>query len=282
MIINNENIFLIFLAFVWIIGAILQDLKRREVDNIWNFSLIGFALAYRAFVSVYISDYWFFINGILGLLIFIFLGNLFYYSRLFAGGDAKLLIALGAVLPLSYDWIINFKIFLVFVVLMFLTGAFYVLAWSLFLVFGNIRKFLREFTIQLKRYRLIFIFSFVFVLINILFAFFLSEIFFALIGIIILLFPILFAFAKSIEESFMVKSVYANKLTEGEWLYKDIHVGGKIIRAKWDGVSKKELDLLQREYRGKILIKIGIPFTPGFLFGFMGLIFVLWRYGLWF
>ena len=43
----NENLFLIILGLVWIIGAVLQDLKRREVDNLWNFSLIFFALAYR-------------------------------------------------------------------------------------------------------------------------------------------------------------------------------------------------------------------------------------------
>ena len=52
----NENLFLIILGIVWIIGAVLQDLKRREVDNLWNFSLIVFALGYRAFVSVWLSD----------------------------------------------------------------------------------------------------------------------------------------------------------------------------------------------------------------------------------
>ena len=55
MIINSENLFLILLALVWIIGAVLQDLRRREVDNVWNFSLIGFALAYRFAGSVFIA-----------------------------------------------------------------------------------------------------------------------------------------------------------------------------------------------------------------------------------
>ena len=42
MILSGENIPLLVLAFVWILGAIMQDLRRREVDNLWNFSLIGF------------------------------------------------------------------------------------------------------------------------------------------------------------------------------------------------------------------------------------------------
>jgi len=282
MIINNENIFLIILAFVWIIGAIIQDLRRREVDNIWNFSLIGFALAYRLSVSMYSDNYWFFINGVLGFCIFLFLGNLFYFSRLFAGGDAKLLIALGTILPLSYDWVINFKIFGIYTILFFFTGAVYVMIWALVLLFGNLNKFNKEFKKQVRRYKIIFFASGLLFMLGILFSIIFYEIIFFLFGILVLLFPILFIFAKSIEESFMIKSVYPNKITEGDWLYKDINVGGKIIKAKWDGVSKRELNLMQKEYRGKVLIKIGIPFTPGFLFGLIALIFVFWKYSAWF
>ena len=282
MIINNENIFLIILAFVWIIGAIIQDLRRREVDNIWNFSLIGFALAYRLSVSMYSDNYLFFINGVLGFCIFLFLGNLFYFSRLFAGGDAKLLIALGTILPLSYDWVINFKIFGIYTILFFFTGAVYVMIWALVLLFGNLNKFNKEFKKQVRRYKIIFFASGLLFMLGILFSIIFYEIIFFLFGILVLLFPILFIFAKSIEESFMIKSVYPNKITEGDWLYKDINVGGKIIKAKWDGVSKRELNLMQKEYRGKVLIKIGIPFTPGFLFGLIALIFVFWKYSAWF
>ena len=131
----GENLFLIILGLVWIVGAVLQDLKRREVDNLWNFSLIFFALAYRGFVSVSSGNYWFILNGLIGLGIFFLLANLFYYGRLFAGGDAKLLMALGTILPLSYDWMVNLKIFGAFVLLFFILGAVYALIWSFFLVF---------------------------------------------------------------------------------------------------------------------------------------------------
>ena len=71
-ILANENLFLIAIAVVWVVGAIMQDLRRREVDNLWNFLLIGIALAYRLAVSGFSGNFWFFINGALGFLIFLF------------------------------------------------------------------------------------------------------------------------------------------------------------------------------------------------------------------
>ena len=275
---SPENWFIIFLGIVWIIGAVLQDLKRREVDNIWNFSLVGFALAYRFAISVFNWDYWFMVNGLIGFAIFVVIGNIFYYSRIFAGGDAKLLMALGTILPLSYNWIINFKIFGYFTLLFFLGGSIYSLIWALILMFMNWRNFRIEFLKQWNNYRKMFLMSLVFVILWIIFSFIISQISFILIGLVILLFPILFIFAKSIEECCMVKRVSPDKVTEGDWLYEDILVGGKKIKSDWEGVSKKELELIRKKIKKKILVKYGIPFTPSFLFAFIGILFLGWRY----
>jgi len=276
--INSQNLFLIILAIVWIIGAILQDLKRREVDNIWNFSLIAFALGYRAIVSIFGNDYWFIINGLLGLIIFLILGNLFYYLRFFAGGDAKFVIALGTILPLSYDWTLNFKIFGLFILLFLLTGAIYVLLWSFYLVIKNFNRFKLEFKKQAKDYRIMlfsgigfFILGIILIIFNILFFYF---------GILVLLFPLLFIFAKSVEESCLIKELSSNQITEGDWLYEDIVVHGKKIKANWDGISRKELEFIRKYSRKKILIKQGVPFTPSFLFAFIGLLIVSKIYGI--
>ncbi len=269
----NENLFLIILALVWIIGAIVQDLRRREVDNIWNFSLIGFALAYRFAVFAFNGQIWFFINGLIGLLVFLFLGNLFYYSRLFAGGDAKLLIALGTILPLSYDWIINFKIFGLFILLFLFGGSIYVFIWSLFLIVINWNKFSKEFVRQFKIYRYIFLISFVFVLLWMIMSYFIgSE--FILIGLIFLLFPVLLTFSKAVEESCMIRMIGVKDLTEGDWLAEDIYVKGNKIKKSWDGVSGRELELIRKKYHRKILVKYGVPFTPSFLIGFLGLLWL--------
>jgi len=280
MIITNENIFLIVLGLIWIIGAVLQDLHRREVDNLWNFSLIGIALAYRAAVSVFGWNYWFLLNGFIGLGVFLLLGNLFYYSRLFAGGDAKLLIALGPILPLSYNWLVNLKIFGIFILLFLIGGSVYALFYSFVLMANNFNTFKKEFSKQfISKSNLILIFL-VFAIAWTIFMFFIGEKSLILIGFIILLFPILLVFSKSIEEVCLVKEIYSNKLTVGDWLYEDIIVGGRRIKSNWEGVSKNELRLIKTEYRRKILIKQGIPFTPGFLIGYVGLIIVSW-YWIW-
>jgi hypothetical protein len=263
---------------VWVIGAILQDLHRREVDNLWNFSLIAIALSYRAGVSVFNFEPWFFINGLIGFGIFLILGNIFYYARLFAGGDTKLLIALGAILPLSYNWIVNFKIFGWFILLSFVGGSIYVLCWSIALVFLNWNNFKKEYFKQFKFYKSIFLISFIFVLVWIV----LSLIFFnelAFMGLVFLLFPVLFIFAKSVEECCMVKKISPDQLTEGDWLYEDVFVNGKKIKSHWEGVSGAELKLISEKYRRKLLVKYGVPFTPAFLIGLLGIVWFSWKLG---
>lgn len=269
---TNENLFLIVLAIIWIIGAIIQDLKRREVDNLWNFSLIAFTLAYRFSISAFTNNYLFFINGLIGLLVFLILGNIFYYSRLFAGGDAKLLIALGSILPLSYDWLLNLKIFGLFILLFLLGGSVYVFIWSLFLVVINWNKFVKEFIKQFKIYKNIFLIGLIFFIIGIVASFIKLE--FILISIV-LLFPVLFIYSKAVEEGCMVKAISPRELTEGDWLYEDVYIKNRKIEKSWHGVSKEELALIRKKYRRKILVKYGVPFTPGFLIGFLGLLYLI-------
>ena len=93
-------------------------------------------------------------------------------------------------------------------------------------------------------------------------------------GFLIFIFPFFYLYAKAVDESCMVKKIRADKLTEGEWLYKDLMVGKKIIRAKWDGLSKKEIMEIKRNYR-EVKIRHGIPFTPVFLVSFLALIILL-------
>jgi hypothetical protein len=197
---------------------------------------------------------------------------------LFAGGDAKLVFALGVILPLSYNWILNFKIFGIFILLFLLGGSIYALIWAFCLMIINWKTFKKEFLKQWNSYQKMFMFTLVFVVLWVIFAFTISQTPFILIGLVVLLFPLLFIFAKSIEEGCMIKKVSWNKITEGDWLYKDVRIKGKLIKSNWEGVSKKELELIKKSKK-KILIKQGIPFTPSFLFGFVGLLFLVWRYG---
>ena len=267
-----EIIFLLVLAFVWIAFAVIQDLKKREVANWLNFSLIIFALGFRFFYCLFSQDvqgFSFFYQGLIGLGIFFVIGNLFYYGRMFAGGDAKLMIALGAVLPFSENFFVNIKIFILFFFIFAFVGAFYSLTISLFLSLKNFRFVRKEFCKQLnKKRKLIYIFMFLGLLLMAL-GFFESLLFG--LGSVIFILPYFYIYAKAVDEVCMVKKVKTSQLMEGDWLYKDLKVRKKLIKVSWDGLSKEDIKEIKKKYK-EIKIKQGIPFTPVFLFSFLILI----------
>jgi len=265
-------IFLIILALIWIIFAVVQDLKKREVANWLNFSLIIFALGFRFFYCLFSQtnqDFAFFYQGLIGLGIFFIIGNLLYYGRMFAGGDAKLMIALGAVLPFSENFFVNVKIFILFFFIFLFVGAFYSLTVSIILSLKNFKAFKRELYKQLSRKRKI---SYLFMFLGLIFMAlgFIESLLFGL-GILIFILPYFYIYAKAVDEVCMVKKVKTNKLVEGDWLYKDLEIGKKLIKVSWDGLSKGDIKKIKKEYK-EIKIKQGIPFTPVFLFSFLILI----------
>lgn len=273
-----EVIFLFSLALLWIVFAVIQDLRKREIANWLNFSLIVFALGFRFFYSLFSADnFMFFYQGLFGLGIFFLLGNFLYYGRVFAGGDAKLMIALGAVLPFSESFFANIKFFSVFFLIFLFVSAAYSLAGSLILSLKNFRRFRKEFSNQMGKNKRFILPVLLLALIVMAFGF-LENLFF-FIGILIFVLPYLYIFAKAVDESCMIKKVKTSKLTEGDWLYKDVRIGQKTIKATWDGLTKGDINQLKKKHKF-VLIRYGIPFSPVFLISFLIIIYLL-KTGLW-
>jgi len=271
-------IFLSALALVWIIFAVVQDLKKREVPDWLSFSLIIFALGFRFFYSLFSeAGFGFFYQGVIGLGIFLILGNLLYYGHMFAGGDAKLMIALGPILPFSEKFLGNLKLFVLFFVLLLFVGAVYSLTASIFLSIKNFKKFSKEFGKQMKKNKIAL--SAVMFLGLALMALGFSERFFFSLGILIFCLPYFYVYLKAVDESCMVKHVKVKELSEGDWLYRDLKIGRKLIKAEWGGLSKEEIKLIRKKYKS-VIIKQGIPFTPAFLMAFLIFIYFL-KTGLW-
>ena len=270
----QENLFLIIIGLIWIVIAVVQDFRKREVANWWNFSLVGIALSYRAFASVWINDYWYFLWGLIGYLIFIILGYAFYYARVFAGGDAKLLMGLGAILPLSNQPTTNLTISICFIILFLICGSVYGLLYSLVLALKNSKKFSKEFKKQRLNHKKTFIIFTTLSALTVITVLIIQELILLWTSLIIFSFPFLISYAKAIEESCLIVEKKPKQLTLGDWLYKTVKIGNKKIKPNWEGLSEKELKLLKK-YRGKVLIKEGIPFTPAFLFAYIVLIYVI-------
>lgn len=263
-----EAIFLIVLALIWLVFASVHDVRTTEVPDWLNFSLIAFALGFRFFYSLFaLVNFSFFFQGLIGLGIFFVLGNLFYHGKMFAGGDAKLMIALGTILPFSFSLVENLKLFVAFLLVFFLTASIFGISTSIYFAIKNKNNFKKEFIKTYQKNKKISLVVQALALIVMMLGLINQQGLFYL-GIFVFLSPLLFNFAKSVDEACMVKLVDSNKLMEGDWLYKPILVGNKKILAKWDGLSKQEIKLIQK-HKKFVWIKKGVPFVPVFLISFI-------------
>lgn len=252
---------LYFIALAWILFATFQDLKTREVANWLNYSLIAIGLIGKAILSVSQENWKIFAFAVIGFAFYYGIANLFYYTRVFAGGDAKLLMGIGVILP--YDSWLNLGIYGIgFIILLFLIGAGYTLVYSVFLVRHNKNKFFKEFAGQLKKNK-IFIGIIWSIVILILLITKLDSLLFIALGILFIL-PGIYCYLKAVEKTCLIVSMAPAGLQEGDWLLRDIKLKGKTIKASVHGLNKSEINLLKKQKK-KILIKQGIPFMPAFL-----------------
>lgn len=265
--------FLFGLASVYTIFASIQDLRKREVANWLNFSLVAIALFYRGAYSIINNDAMFFVYGLAGLAIFFLLANLFYYGKVFAGGDAKLMIGFGVILPYQnlYDLIF---VPIGFIIVLFVLGAIYSILFSTALAYKNREMFRKKFKEILRKKRWIVFMSIALCLLMVIEIAIIKiqdNIFFY--GIFVIFFmPFLYIYLLAIEKSSMIVLTKPGNLTEGDWIENDISVGGRVIKKTVHGLDVKDI-LLLRKYNKSIMVKQGVPFVPAFLFALMFMVF---------
>ena len=181
------------------------------------------------------------------------------------------MIALGAVLPFSLILSENISIGVSFLLLFLLWGAIYVITWSIYLGIKNLKKFKKEFLEMVRKSKKI---IYICVFIGMLFlglSFFETTL--IALAIFIFILPYFWFLAKSIDEVSMVKNVKPGKLTVGDWLYKDVRVGKKLIKASWDGLGEKDINLLRKKNK-LVRVRYGIPYAPVFFLSFLTLVIV--------
>src|SRR3989338_8374828 len=158
--------------------------------------------------------------------------------------------------------------------------AVYGLLWSIYLAFKNRKRFSREFKKIMsgkgvaKTRKLIIIALALFLAFYFFIGTFYIRILLLSLAFLTLTTFYLWIFVKAIEKSAMYRLVEPSKLTEGDWIVKDVYVGGKYITGPKDlGIEKKQIrkliELYQKGKVRKILIKGGIPFVPSFFIAFV-------------
>ncbi|MEK6889215.1 MAG: A24 family peptidase [Nanoarchaeota archaeon] len=263
------DLFVYLIALIWIVLALIQDLKTREIWNWVNFSLLVVGLTYKSLIAISEKSLETFIFTILGVCMMIIFANLLYYTRTFAGGDAKLLIALASVLP-YYSWIDSLAVPLLFVFGLFFVGALYSLVYSTFIVAKNRKGFSKEFR---KNFRKNKVWMVVGAILGILLIFVIRENYGIIFGLLFVLFPWIYVYLRAVEEGCMIVSVKPGELGEGEWLYRSVKIGRRVIRNGVHGLSKEEIKIIRRGGKN-VLIRQGIPFTPAFLIIWVIMVYV--------
>ena len=264
----QEYYFLFALALIYTLFATLQDLKSREVANWLNFSFIAFALSYRTFYSLTTNNPQFLILGLLGFIIFFILANALYYGNAFAGGDAKLLMAFGIILPYT-SYLSLLYLSGIFIFALLLVGGIYTIIISFFVALKNKKKFKNSFKGFYKEYKLITLLStiiFIFLLIysRLQLPFILLSLFF--------LIPLIYIYTKAIDKCMIILQK-PTKLTEGDWILNNIKINSKItIKKTVHGLTLKDIEILKKHNKS-ILIKQGIPFIPAFLITLIIMVF---------
>lgn len=265
---------IIIISLFVIIVAVISDLKTLEVPDWINYAGIAAGLGVHIIISLQEWSAWPFASSAIGLGIGFALASIMFYTGQWGGGDAKLLIALGALIGFEPDM---FGFGFGFIVNLIICGAIWGLLWSIGIAIKNSRKVWRTFKAlrTKKRYMQLRAMSIISTTAILIAAFIITKFEIELFALAVLTFSMghLTILTKSIELSAMHKWVTPDKLTEGDWLVNEIKVGKVHVKPPKLGLEKEHVKKLQKLYKQgkikKVCVKYGVPFTPSFLLAFI-------------
>lgn len=256
--------------------AAAWDLKTTEIPDQIPHAMVAIALIIYSVQSVLLWDYWPILgSAIAGGLLFAF-GFALYRLGQWGGGDAKLLSAIGFLLPAFVGAPVVFPFPVSYLFNVFFVGAGYMMVYALAMAFKD-RKILSSFksdVCSMKKHLLIW-----------------SVILFAAVSIIgvslsnYMMMPldanlflnsamvtaaalgvfILFKFARAVETVGFKKKIPVSKLKVG-----DVLMDSKV----WDGITEKDLRRIQKSGKRYVRIKEGVRFAPAFPLGLLFTILV--------
>lgn len=270
------DIILIIISLTALIFASISDIKIKEVPDWLSFSLIISGLIIRLLSSIIYTEYSYFLYGLFGLASMFVVGEILYHTKLWGGGDAKLLMGLGTTLATTPFYLETSKLPFLLTLFMFIifSGVVYGIIWSFSLIFKEPKKFREEFkkTNQAPESKIIKILSLVVIILLFVGLFLLSisngiKSLILIFVILFLIYPYLFIAVRTLEHIYFYNLLPINKVVEGDWIAKDIKKNNKVIFNRKAAITKRDIKYLKSLNIKQVLIKDGIPFVPPFLLG---------------
>lgn len=269
-----ESISFIITAFLLIILtlAALFDLKTLEVPDWLTYGGIALGIIIHIILSITQTTYSPMLSSILGTGAGFLIGALMYYTGQWGGGDAKLLMAVGALLGVDFNIT---STSLAFLINLIFAGALWGIGYLLVLGIRHARNTLRVFnTVRKKHHKALLLNTLLagIILIPALLTEYTVPL--AFLAFITYALAYLGVFAKSVELTCMHKWINPEQLVEGDWLVHPFMHGNRIIAGPSNtGLTRQEVAALKTIHRehhtGNVCVKYGIPFTPAFLIAYV-------------
>jgi len=263
------EILFFIVAIIGSAAAGFYDLKTTEIPDEIPYVMIVIGIVGHVIKSYLVWSYWpFLLSSIIGLSYLAF-GFIMYYIGQWGGGDAKILSAIGFLVPILPQQL-NIELFfpfpLSFFFNLFLVGAIYMVIYAFALSFIN-KKIWTAFFMDLKaNARMILIYNSALVasiiLMGLLFARYLEFLPLTTFTVLVLTVGItsaglyvLWKFVKAVEVVGFKKRIPVSRLRVG-----DVPDYFK----KWEGISEKEMRKIKKSGKKYIWIKEGVRFAPAF------------------
>jgi Flp pilus assembly protein protease CpaA len=247
--------------------AAAWDLKTTEIPDVIPHAMIAFAIIFYVAQSYLAWSYWPLLNSVVIGLALLAIGFVLYYTGQWGGGDAKILAAIGFLLPtypiqtslvsFSFSYFIN----------VFLIGAAYMIIYALFMAIMN-KKIIYGFFKKIEESKKIFTLGFITLFASLIIVNFfimrslglpfsyktiISNSAFPSLATACLF--LVWKFARTVEEVGFRKKIKISQLKVGDVLFES-----KV----WDGITEKELKKIRASKKRYIWIKEGVRFAPTF------------------
>ena len=252
----------------------IWDLKTTEIPDQVPYAMMAIGIVIHIVKSIVTSSYVPILNSCIVGLSFLGFGFLMYYTGQWGGGDAKLLSAIGFLLP-TFPTRTMFPFSVSFLLNLFFVGAIYMIIYAIALSFLE-RDVITRFVNDIKASSKMLALNFCGVwLTMILSTFLLSKIFYVGLGIselltfsitsifCILTLFFLLKFVKAVEEVAFKKKIPVSELKVG-----DVLASSRL----WEGITKEELIKIKKSGKKYVWVKTGVRFGPSFI---LALIFTI-------
>lgn len=279
-------------VFAVVAACSLTDVRTKEVPDWLTYGLAIFGLGAGLLRSVAEWSLQPVAFSLAGAVLLFGISYALYRMGQWGGGDGKLLIGIGASLGLpvmlEFPYIGSDSFLVSFLANLVVVTALYSILLAAYNALRNRRRFAQELKKGLKRgkvpRRIALAVSIALLAISILVPYATAKLVAAGAAVIIMLSSYLWILSSVVERACMLEWVSPRRLTEGDWIEKDVFAGGRRIAGPGDlGVSKAQIGKLVRLHRekkiGKVLLKKGSPLVPAFLLAllashFLGNLFV--------